>query len=132
MVRRNIGTVLVAVALVVILLATFILALAQDKLHELALDLTVYLFAVTFTVFVVGRLLVWRERRRWLPAKDWLYLILLETIDDLLKVLLPATVSRDGMAPDERIAVYEVTGELIHVGESVRYSPLQLLVGPGE
>ena len=36
------------------------------------------------------------------------------------------------MAPDEKIAVYEVTGERIHVGETVRYSPLRLLVSPGE
>ncbi len=57
MVRRNISTVLVAAAVIVVLLVAFILALAQDKLPELALDLTVYLFAVTLTVFVVGRML---------------------------------------------------------------------------
>ena len=132
MVRRNIGTVLIAAALIVILLIAFILALAQHKLHELALDLTVYLFATTLAVFVVGRILAWREERRWLAAKNWMYLILLETIDDLLKGLLPATVPREGAGIDEKTAVYEVTGERIHVGETVRYSPLRLLVRPGE
>ena len=132
MVRRNISTVLVAVAVIVILLVAFILALVQDKLPELALDLIVYLFAITFTVFVVGRLLAWREGRRWNVAKDWLYLILLETIDDLLKELLPAAVPREGVETDEIITVYEVAGERIHFGETVAFSPLQLLVSPGE
>src|SRR5215210_7491343 len=83
-------------------------------------------------VFVFERMLAWREERRWLVAKDWLYLILLETIDDLLKELLPATVPRGEVGADEKIAVYEETGQRIHVGESVRYSPLRLLVSPGE
>ncbi len=129
MVRRNIGTVLVAASVIVILLIAFILALAQHKLPELALDLTVYLFATTLAVFVVGRILAWREERRWLAAKNWMYLILLETIDDLLKELLPATVPREGVETDEEVTVYEVVGERIHVGEAVAYSPLQLLVG---
>src|ERR671915_2292331 len=107
MVRRNIGTVLIAAALIVLLFVAFILALTQDKLPELALDLTVYLFATTLAVFVVGRVLAWREARQWLAAKDWLYLILLETIDDLLKELLPATVPREGVETDEKNAVYE-------------------------
>jgi uncharacterized protein YaaQ len=58
-----------------------------------------------------------------------MYLILLETIDNLLKELLPATVPREGVETDEDITVYEVVGERIHVGEAVAYSPLQLLVG---
>ena len=130
MVRRNIGTFLIAAALIVILLIAFILALAQHKLHELALDLTVYLFATTLAVFVIGRMLAWREERRWNAAKDWLYMILLETIDDLLKELLPAAVPREGVETDEEVTVYEVVGERIHFGETVAYSPLQLLVGP--
>jgi hypothetical protein len=132
MVRGNIGTFLIAAAVVVILLVAFILALAQDKLPELALDLTVYLFGTTLAVFVVGRVLAWREARQWLAAKDWLYLILLETIDDLLKELLPATVPREGVETDEKTAVYEVVGERIHFGETVAYSPLRLLDSPGE
>jgi hypothetical protein len=132
MVRGNIGTFLIAAAVIVILFVAFILALAQDKLPELALDLTVYLFGTTLAVFVVGRVLAWREARQWLAAKDWLYLILLETIDDLLKELLPATVPREGVETDEKTAVYEVTGERIHFGETVAYSPLRLLDSPGE
>ena len=85
MVRHNIGTVLVAAAVIVILLVAFILARAQDKLPELALELIVYLFGITLAVFVVGRALVWREKRRWSAATSWLHMILLETIDDLLK-----------------------------------------------
>jgi hypothetical protein len=131
MVRGNIGTFLIAASVVVILLVAFILALAQDKLPELALDLTVYLFGTTLAVFVVGRVLAWREARQWLAAKDWLYLILLETIDDLLKELLPATVPREEVGTDEELAVYEVVGERIHFGETVAYSPLRLLVRPG-
>jgi hypothetical protein len=130
MVRRHIGTFLVAAALIVILLVAFILALAQDKLPELALSLTVYIFATTLAVFVIERMLAWREKRRWNAAKDWLYMILLETIDDLLKELLPAAVPREGVETDEEVTVYEVVGERIHFGETVAYSPLQLLVGP--
>jgi hypothetical protein len=132
MVRRNIGTVLVASIVIVILLIAFILARAQDKLPELALDLIVYLFATTLAVFVIGRTLAWREGRRWIVAKDWLHMILLETIDDLLRVLLPAAVPRGGVETDEKVTVYEVAGERIHFGETVAYSPLQLLVSPGE
>jgi hypothetical protein len=132
MMRRNFGLVVVATALVVLFLLALVLAREQGKLPVLALDLTEHLFGIILAVFVFERMLAWREERQWLAAKDWLYLILLETIDDLLKELLPATVSRDEMAPDEKVAVYEVTGERIHVGETVRYSPLRLLFGPGE
>jgi hypothetical protein len=82
------------------LLVAFILALAQDKLPELGLDLIVYLFAITFAVFVVERTLAWREERRWLAAKNWLYMILLETIDDLLKEPLPARVGQHREGPE--------------------------------
>jgi len=132
MLRRNIGTVLVAVAVLVIMLVAFILARAQHKLPELGLDFIVYLFATTLAVFVIGRMLAWRERRRWVVAKDWLHMILLETIDDLLKALLPAAVPREGIETDEEVTVYEVAGERIHFGETVAYSPLQLSVSPGE
>jgi hypothetical protein len=131
-VRRHIGPFVVAAALIVILLVAFILARAQDKLPELALSLTVYIFTITLAVFVIERMVAWREKRRWNAAKDWLYMILLETIDDLLKELLPAAVPREGVETDEEAAVYEVVGERIHFGETVVYSPLQLLVGTGE
>ena len=130
--RRNIDPFLVAAALIGLLLIAFILSLTQDKLPELALSLTVYIFATTLAVFVIERVVAWRERRRWNPAKDWLYLILLETIDALLKELLPAAVPREGVETDEEVTVYEVVGERIHFGETVAYSPLQLLVSPGE
>jgi len=129
-IRRNPGTVGVAAVSVALFLLALILARAQGKLPVLALDLTEHLFGIVLAVFVFERMLAWRDERRWLPAKDWLHLNLLETIDDLLKELLPATVPRGEI--DERIAVYEVAGERIHVGESVRYSPLRLLVSPGE
>jgi hypothetical protein len=130
--RRHIGPFLVATALIGLLLIAFILSLAEHKLPELTLDLTVYLFATTLAVFVIGRMLAWRERRRWNAAKDWLHMILLETIDDLLKELLPAAVPREGVETEEELTVYQVTGERIHFGEIVAYSPLQLLVRPGE
>src|ERR687890_2430527 len=132
MVRRDNSTFLVAAALIVILLVAFILALAQHKLPELALDLIIYLFMTTLAVFVVGRVLAWRDGRQWFAAKEWLHMILLETIDDLLKELLPAAVPREGIETDEEITVYEVAGERIHFGETVAYSPLQLSVRPGE
>jgi hypothetical protein len=132
MLRGNIGTVLIAAAVIVISLVAFVLARAQHKLPELSLDLVVYLFATTLAVFVIGRMLAWRERRRWIVAKDWLHMILLETIDDLLKVVLPAAVPREGIETNEELTVYQVTGERIHFGEIVAYSPLQLLVRPGE
>jgi hypothetical protein len=130
--RRHIGPFLVAGALIGLLLIAFILSLAEHKLPELALTLTIYLFTTTLAVFVIGRMLAWRERRRWNAAKDWLHMILLETIDDLLKELLPAAVPREGIETDEEATVYEVVGERIHFGETVAYSPLQLLVSPGE
>jgi hypothetical protein len=130
--RRHIGPFLVAGALIGLLLIAFILSLAEHKLPELALTLTIYLFTTTLAVFVIGRMLAWRERRRWNAAKDWLHMILLETIDDLLKELLPAAVPREGTETEEELTVYEVVGERIHFGETVAYSPLQLLVSPGE
>ena len=130
--RRHIGPFVVAAALICLLLIAFILSLAEHKLPELALTLTIYLFTTTLAVFVIGRMLAWRERRRWNAAKDWLHMILLETIDDLLKELLPAAVPREGIETDEEATVYEVVGERIHFGETVAYSPLQLLVSPGE
>jgi hypothetical protein len=132
MLRRNIGTVLIAAAVIVISLVAFVLARAQHKLPELSLDLAVYLFATTLAVFVIGRMLAWRERRRWIVAKDWLHMILLETIDDLMKELLPAAVPREGIETNEELTVYQVTGERIHFGEIVAYSPLKLLVRSGE
>ena len=132
MIRRNFGLIVVATALVALFVLALVLALAQGKLPVLALDFTEHLFGIVLAVFVFERMLAWREGRQWLAAKDWLYLILLETIDDLLKELLPAAVPREEVGTDEKIAVYEVTGERIHVGETVRYSPLRLLVEPGE
>ena len=64
--------------MVTLLVLAIVLARAEDKLPVLARDLTLVLFAITLTVFVVERMLAWRDERRWLPAKDWLYLILLE------------------------------------------------------
>jgi uncharacterized protein YaaQ len=130
--RRYIGAFLVAAALIGLLLVAFILSLVQDKLPELGLDLLVYLFATILAVFVIERMVAWREGRRWNAAKDWVYMILLETIDDLLKELLPAAVPREGVETEEELTVYEVVGERIHFGETVAYSTLQLLVRPGE
>jgi hypothetical protein len=130
--RRNLGLVLVASALVALFFLALAVARAQGHLPVLALDFTEHLFGIVLAVFIFERMLAWREARQWLAAKDWLYLILLETVDDLLKGLLPATVPREEEGTDEKTAVYEVTGELIHVGETVRYSPLRLLVRPGE
>jgi hypothetical protein len=134
MIRLKTGTVAVAIAVVALFLLALILARAQGKLPVLALDLTEHLFGIVLAVFVFERMLAWREERRWLAAKNWLYMILLETIDDLLKELLPATVPDEGSSAqtnDEgEIAVYEVSGERVHFGEVVAYSPLRLLVGP--
>jgi hypothetical protein len=130
--RRHIGPFLVAAALIGLLLIAFILSLAEHKLPELAFTLTLYLFTTTLAVFVIERMVAWRERRRWNAAKDWLHMILLETIDDLLKELLPAAVPREGIETDEKVTVYEVAGERIHFGETVAYSSLQLSVSPGE
>ena len=132
MIRRNLGTVVVAVALAGLFLLALVLARAQGKLPLLALDLTEHLFGIVLAVFVLERILTWREERRWLAAKNWLYLLLLETIDDLLKQLLPATVAQGVAETDGDITVYEVTGESVHFGETVAYSPLQLLVSPNE
>jgi hypothetical protein len=133
MIRGGAGTVAVAIALVTLLLLALIIARAHGELHVLALGLTEHLFAIVLAVFVFERMLAWREERRWLAAKNWLYMILLETIDDLLKELLPATVPQEeGVETDGPIAVYKVAGQRIHFGEAVAYSPLELLVTPDE
>jgi hypothetical protein len=132
MIRRNAGTIVVATALVILFVLALVLARAQDKLPVLALDLTEHLFGIMLAVFVFERMLAWREERRWLAAKNWLYMILLETIDDLLKEVLPATVPKERGDADGEVRVYEVTGEAIHFGEVVAYSPLQLLVSPDD
>ena len=123
---------MIAVALLALFSLALVLALAQHKISILALDLTEHIFGIVLAVFVIERILTWREERRWLAAKNWLYLLLLETIDDLLKQLLPATVPREATGTGEEVTVYEATGERIHIGEAVAYSPLHLLVGPDE
>ncbi len=142
--RRNAATVAVATAVVTLFLLALIVARAQGKLPALALDLTEHLFGIVLAVFVFERMLAWREERRWLAAKNWLYMILLETIDDLLKELLPASVPQGeeeeegggGIDEEEeeqqQITVYEVGAERVHFGEAVAYSPLRLLVSPDE
>ena len=132
MIGRNFGTVVVAAVLAALFLLALALARARDELPLLALDLTEHLFGIVLAVFVFERMLAWREERRWLTAKNWLYLLLLETIDDLLEQLLPATVARAGADTGGEIAIYEVTGERIHFGEAVAYGPLRLLVRPDE
>src|SRR5919199_760846 len=132
MIRRNVGTILVATALVLLFLAALVLAQALHKLPLLALDLTEHLFGIILAVFVFERVLAWREERRWLGAKRWLYMILLEVIDDLLRQLLPAAVPREGEEPDGEVRVYEVTGERVHFGEVLAYGLLRLLVGPDD
>jgi hypothetical protein len=133
MIRRNVGTILVASALVLLFLLALVLARAQDNLPVLALDLTEHLFGIILAVFVFERVLAWREERRWLAAKKWMYMILLETIDDLLRQLLPAAVPKEEEEESAgEITVYEVTGERVHFGEVVAYGLLRLLVGPDE
>jgi hypothetical protein len=131
-IRRNFSLVVVTAALAALFLLALTLASALGDLPVLALDFTEHLFGIVLAVFVFERMLAWREARQWLAAKDWLYLILLETIDDLLKGLLPAAVPREEVESDERTTVYEETGERIHFGGTVRYSPLRLLVRSGE
>jgi hypothetical protein len=128
MIRRNVGTILVATALVTLFLVALVLARAQHKLPLLALDLTEHLFGVILAVFVFERVLAWREERRWVAAKKWMYMILLETIDDLLRQLLPAAVPKE--ETDGETTVYEAIGTRVHFGEVVAYSLLRLLVGP--
>ena len=130
MIRRNVGTILVATALVTLFLVALVLARAQHELPLLALDLTEHLFGIILAVFVFERVLAWREERRWLAAKKWLYMILLETIDDLLTQLLPAAVPRE--ETDGETTVYEVIGVRVHFGEVVASSLLRLLVGPDD
>jgi hypothetical protein len=128
MIRRNVGTILVATALVTLFLVALVLARAQHKLPLLALDLTEHLFGIILAVFVFERVLAWREERRWVAAKKWMYMILLETIDNLLRQLLPAAVPKE--ETDGETTVYEAIGTRVHFGEVVAYSLLRLLVGP--
>ena len=73
MIRRDFGPVVVAAVLVVLFVVALVLARVQDKLPLLALDLTEHLCGIILGVFVFERMLAWREERRWLVAKDWLY-----------------------------------------------------------
>jgi hypothetical protein len=129
-IRRKVGTVLVATTLVVLVLIALGIALTIDHVPELALYITEDLFGIVLAVFVLERVLARREERRWLAAKKWLYVILLETIDDLLRRLLPSAVPRE--ETDGETTVYEVTGRRVHFGEVVAYGLLRLLVSPGE
>jgi hypothetical protein len=130
MIRRNVGTVLVVTALVLLILIALDIARTIGHLPELAMYITEDLFGIVLAVFVLERVLARREERRWLGAKRWLHMILLESIDDLLRQLLPATV------PDEETegetTVYEVTGEHVHFGEVAVYGLLRLLVSPDD
>ena len=130
MIRRNAGTILVVTALVLLFLMALGLARAQHKLPLLALDLTEHLFGIILAVFVFERVLAWREERRWLGAKRWLHMILLEVTDDLLRQLLPAAVPEEETGGET--TVYEVTGERVHFGEVVVYGLLRLLVSPDD
>src|SRR3712207_9025642 len=102
--RRNFGLVVVASALAALFFLALAVARAQGHLPVLALDFTEHLFGIVLAVFVFERMLAWREARQWLAAKDWLYLILLETIDDLLKGLLPAPVPREEAGTQKKMA----------------------------
>ena len=130
MIRRNVGTILVVSVLVLLLLIALGIARTIGHLPELAIYLTEDLFGIILAVFVFERVLAWREERRWVAAKKWMYMILLETIDDLLRRLLPAAVPRE--ETDGETSVYEVTGARVHFGEVVAYSLLRLLVGPDD
>ena len=130
MIRRNVGTVLVATALVVLILIALGIARSIDHVPELALYIAEDLFGIILAVFVFERVLARREERRWLAAKKWLYVILLETIDDLLRRLLPLSVP--GEEADGETPVYEVIGKRVHFGEVVAYGLLRLLVSPGD
>jgi hypothetical protein len=130
MVRRNVSTVLVVTALVLLFLMALSIARTIDHLPELAIYITEDLFGIVLAVFVLERVLARREERRWLGAKRWLHMILLEAIDDLLRQLLPATVPEEGA--DGETTVYEVTGEHVHFGEVAAYGLLRLLVSPDD
>jgi hypothetical protein len=130
MVRRNVSTVLVVTALVLLFLMALSIARTIDHLPELAIYITEDLFGIVLAVFVLERVLARREERRWLGAKRWLHMILLEAIDDLLRQLLPATVPEEGA--DRETTVYEVTGEHVHFGEVAAYGLLRLLVSPDD
>jgi hypothetical protein len=130
MIRPNIGTILVVSVLVLLFLMALGIARTIGHLPELAMYLTEDLFGIILAVFVFERVLAWREERRWVTAKKWMYMILLETIDDLLRQLLPAAVPRE--ETDGETTVYEVTGARVHFGEVVTYSLLRLLVGPDD
>jgi len=130
MIRPNRGTILVVSVLVLLFLIVLGIARTIGHLPELAMYLTEDLFGIILAVFVFERVLAWREERRWVAAKKWMYMILLETIDDLLRQLLPAAVPRE--EADGETTVYEVTGARVHFGEVVAYSLLRLLVGPDD
>ena len=130
MIRRNAGTILAVTALVLLFLIALGLAQTIDHLPELAIYITEDLFGIVLAVFVLERVLARREERRWLGAKRWLHMILLEAIDDLLRQLLPAVVPEE--ETEGETTVYEVTGERVHFGEIVAYGPLRLLVSLDE
>ena len=130
MIRRNVGTVLVVTALVILFLIAVGISRTIGHLAELVIYITEDLFGIVLAVFVLERVLAWREERRWLGAKRWLHMILLEVTDDLLRQLLPAVVPEEETGGET--TVYEVTGERVHFGEVVVYGLLRLLVSPDD
>ena len=130
MIRRNVGTVLVVTALVILFLIAVGISRTIGHLAELVIYITEDLFGIVLAVFVLERVLARREERRWLGAKRWLHMILLEAIDDLLRQLLPATVPEE--ETEGETTVYEVTGERVHFGEVAVYGLLRMLVSPDD
>src|SRR3712207_9291358 len=114
--------VMVVAALVALFVPAVVLARAQHHLPLLALDLTEHLFGIVLAVFVFERMLAWREERRWVAAKDWLYMLPLENIDGRLKPVLPPTGGRgEGADGGGENSVYESTGERVHLRGGVAH-----------
>ena len=76
MIRRNIGTILVATVLVLLFLVALGIARTIDHVPELAIYITEDMFGIVLAVFVLERVLARREERQWLRAKRCLHVIL--------------------------------------------------------
>ncbi len=78
----------------------------EVALSDLLLNLSAEIFGIVVTVFVIERIIAWRESRAWLPARRGLHEKLLDIITDLMRDLTqgmdPPNLGGEDVSVDER------------------------------
>jgi hypothetical protein len=133
-VRRHVITALALVAGAVMLLVSGIgFALKQlnqwISLGDFFLNLGAELFGIIATVFVIERVLAWRETKRWQHARNWVYGDVLETVDKLLMALLPEEAEIKNETEEKKtVRLYEIRKTVVF-GDDAWVSEYRLRLG---